>query len=375
MHIHQIQNSVLRVMMRGEITDPPFSSPLGWVLYMCSKIYHIAVTFRTSLYDKGILRSKKLPCKVISIGNITVGGTGKTPMVRYVANLLKDLGLDVAVISRGYGGRRQHTGGIVSDGKRILMGPRASGDEPQLLASKLKGIPVLIGKDRYQAGRFAISRFDSPVLVLDDAFQHLSLRRDLDLLLLDSVRPFGNGHCVPRGTLREPVDQLKRASAFVLTRCHDEESFTRAVSVIETHARGRPIFKCGHVPERLFVAGDKEPLDLLNLQGRRVFAFSGIARNDDFRATITGLGGYVAGSLEFPDHHLYSDNDLISIWKMAKDVNADNIITTEKDYFNIYSEIPPTLPLLILAITISFGDDAERFEGFLKSQLTEWNAK
>jgi len=365
-----IRKAIEAVMIRGDMTDPPFSSPLEWVLYVCSKMYHIAVTLRISLYENGILRSKRLPCKVISIGNITVGGTGKTPMVHYVASLLKGLGLEVAVISRGYGGRQQRAGGIVSDGKRILMGPRASGDEPQLLASKLEGIPVLVGKDRYRAGRLAISRFGSSVLVLDDAFQHLSLRRDLDLLLLDSVRPLGNGHCVPRGTLREPADQLKRANAFVLTRCHEEESLTHTGSVIKTHAQGHPVFKCGHVPERLFVAGEKEPLDLLKLQGRRVFAFSGIAQNDDFHAKITGLGGYVAGSLKFPDHHLYSSDDLISIWKRAKDLNADNIITTEKDYFNICSEIPSTLPLLILAITISFGDDAGRFEDYLKSQLT-----
>jgi len=246
------------------------------------------------------------------------------------------------------------------------MGLRASGDEPQLLASKLEGIPVLVGRDRYRSGRLAISRFGSSVLVLDDAFQHLSLRRDLDLLLLDSVRPFGNGHCVPRGTLREPEDQLKRANAFVLTRCNKEEGLTHTVSVIKRHVQGPPMFKCGHVPERLFVAGEKEPLDLLNLQGQRLFAFSGIAQNDDFRAKITGLGGYVVDSLKFPDHHLYSSDDLISIWQRARDLNVDNIVTTEKDYFNICSEIPSTLPLLILAITISFGDDAERFEDYIK---------
>ncbi|MBW2020364.1 MAG: tetraacyldisaccharide 4'-kinase [Deltaproteobacteria bacterium] len=361
-----IRNAIEGVMTKGDMADPPFSSSLQWVLYACSKIYRIGVKLRINLYEKGVFRSKRLPCKVISIGNITVGGTGKTPMVYHVAKLLNGLDLEVAVISRGYGGDAQRSGGIVSNGKRIIMGPRASGDEPQLLASKLPGIPILVGRDRYQAGRRAISTFGSSVLVLDDAFQHLSLKRDLDLLLLDSMRPFGNGHCIPRGTLREPMEQLKRADAFILTRYQEGGPLSQTVSVIESLAQGRPIFKCRHVPERLFMAGHKELLDLLSLKGRRLLAFSGIARNDDFRATISGLDGWIAGSLEFPDHHSYSDDDLRSIWEKARDLNVDNIITTEKDYFNICSEIPLTPRLLVLAIGISFGDDAERFDSYIK---------
>jgi tetraacyldisaccharide 4'-kinase len=366
-HGGAIRNAIQRVMTEGDEGDPLFSSPFERFLYACSRVYRLAVRFRIYLYKKGVLKQKSLPCKVVSIGNITVGGTGKTPMVRYVANLLKGLGLEVGVISRGYGGCAQHSGGIVSDGNTTFMGPGASGDEPQLLASRLKGIPLLVGKDRYQASRCAINRFGLSVLVLDDAFQHLPLKRDLDLLLLDSARPLGNGHCIPRGTLREPVEHMKRASAFVLTRWAGQESLDRVNSMIKVHTGGHPVFRCMHVPDGLFVAGRKEVLDLACLEGRRLFAFSGIVRNDSFRETISGLKGCIAGHLEFPDHHRYSQHDLRGIWERARDLSVDNIITTEKDYVNISTGIPSTPQLLILAISISFGDDREAFEGYIKT--------
>ncbi len=357
---------VERVMTRCDMASRAFSSPLEFLLYACSKVYQLAVRFRLHLYNKGVLKQKSLPCKVVSIGNITMGGTGKTPMVHHVATLLKGLGLDVAVISRGYGGRAQCLGGIVSDGKATLMGVRSSGDEPQLLASKLKGVPLLVGKNRYQAGRRAISRFGSSVLVLDDAFQHLALKRDLDLLLLDSTHPFGNGYCIPRGTLREPVEHIKRASAFVLTRWRaDGSHLAQERSIISAH--GRPVFRCKHVPEMLFAAGRKEVLDVAGLKGRNLFAFSGIARNESFRETIAGLEGNISGFLDFVDHHRYSHHDLRLIWETARDLNVDNIITTEKDYVNISTDIPSSPQLLVLGITISFGDDTEAFEEYIKT--------
>jgi tetraacyldisaccharide 4'-kinase len=364
-----IQNTIQRVMTQGDVAAPAFSSLFEWVLYACSQVYQLAARVRIHLHSKGILEQKSLPCKVVSIGNITVGGTGKTPMVHYVANLLKGFGLKVAVISRGYGGCAQRTGGVVSDGNTILMGPEASGDEAQLLASKLSGISLFVGKDRYRAGRRAICRFGASVLVLDDAFQHLPLKRDLDLLLLDSTRPFGNGYYIPRGTLREPVEQIKRASAFILTRWTEDSNLTRERFIIEAHAEGPPIFRCKHVPETLFAAREKKSLDLETLKGQRLFAFSGIARNECFHETISKLGGCLSGFLEFPDHHRYARHDLGLIWKRARDLNVDNIITTEKDYINICTDMPPNPELLVLAVSISFGDDTEAFASYLKTQI------
>jgi len=321
------------------------------------------------LYEKGIFEQQRLPCQVVSIGNLTVGGTGKTPMVSYVADLLQGLGLKVAVLSRGYGGKACHCGGIVSDGKTRLMGREASGDEPQLLASKLKGVPILVGKDRYQAGQHAIRRFGASVLVLDDGFQHLALKRDLNFLLLDSERPFGNGHCIPRGPLREPMEQVKRASAFILTRWQGNHCLGQHPPMLDRYGQGQPIFKSMHVPQGLFWAGSKQPLDLVQLKGKKIFAFSGIARNDSFRESIFGLGGDVSGFSEFPDHHRYSRRALGLIWKEARALKVDHIITTEKDWVNICPEMPTTPPLLVLGISISFGDDANAFAAYVRRAL------
>jgi len=362
-----LRRKIERTMTQGDGAARLFSSPFEWILYACSRAYELAMGLRPSLYHKGVFRQKGLPCRVISIGNLTVGGTGKTPMVHYVANLLKGIGLKVAVISRGYGGYAQRSGGLVSDGKTTLMGPEASGDEPQLLAAKLNGIPLFVGKDRCRAARRAIREFGASVLVLDDGFQHLRIRRDLDLLLLDSTRPFGNGYCIPRGTLREPVEQMKRATAIVFTRWTDIRCPTREQSIIEACAKGRPIFKSMHVPEALYLGGKEESLDLASLRGRRLFAFSGIGRNESFRETIGELEGHLLGFHEFPDHHRYSSHDLSSVWKRARDLKVDSIITTEKDFVKIHTGIPPTPPLLVLAISISFGDDGERFDSYVRN--------
>ena len=351
-------------MMHG--SEARLTSVFETFLYLISLMYAGVVSLRALFYKKGFLKSRKLPCTVISIGNMKVGGTGKTPLTMYVAGLLKHLGHRVAVISRGYRGDKEKSGGIVSNGSKILLSPETAGDEPYLMALKLEGVPVLVGRDRFKIGMLAIREFAPDVLVLDDAFQQLQLNRDLDLVLFDAARPFGNGHLLPRGMLREPLDQLVRGDAFILTRS-DSVTSVSGHPVIDKLPGGKPIFRCMHVPDGLFVAGQKEPLDLASLKGRRLFTFSGIARNDSFVETIARLEGYIAGSLEFPDHHPYAHHDLRVIWKRAKDLNVDNIITTEKDYVNILTEVPSTPQLLVLAISISFGDDTEAFEGYIKT--------
>ncbi len=190
---------------------------LRWVSYA----YGFLMRARARLYQDGILAARRLPCRVVSIGNITAGGTGKTPMTIRVAKMIRDQGYRVAVISRGYRGRLEKRGGIVSDGSTILVGPRDAGDEPYLMASLLEGIPVVVGSRRYEAGLLTVAHFRPHVIVLDDAFQHLRLQRDLNILLLDSRAPFGNGHVLPRGRLREPLRALGRAHVFVLTRCQE----------------------------------------------------------------------------------------------------------------------------------------------------------
>ena len=191
---------------------------LETALLVLSLAYGVVIRIRARLYAAGVLPSKALLCRVISVGNIIAGGTGKTPMTIFVAQLLRDKGQRVVVLSRGYRGSMEASGGIVSDGERIFKGPDEAGDEPYLMARVLKGIPVVVGKRRYEAGMMAIARFQPDVIVLDDAFQHLRLKRDLDLVLLDCRSPWGNGYLLPRGLLREPLSALRRAHAIIFTR-------------------------------------------------------------------------------------------------------------------------------------------------------------
>ena len=237
--------------MTGKI-HPPL--PVNIFLTLLSKAYGAGVRLRRDGYALGFLKSRKLPCTVISIGNLTTGGTGKTPMTIYVAERVRQLGYRVAVISRGYKGAAEKNGGIVSDGNAILMDPNTAGDEPFLLAASLKGIPVLVGHDRYQSGMKAINRFQTEVVILDDAFQHLALFRDLNLLLLDSTMPFGNGRLLPRGTLREPAAALRFSDALIMTR-----SPRPFCSPAEPWAKARPVFCAIHEPfiSCRFSAGDK----------------------------------------------------------------------------------------------------------------------
>ena len=342
-------------------------------LFMLSLSYGGAVKTRETFYKKGVLKSKKLPCIVISIGNITVGGTGKTPMTIYMAKLVKSLGYKVAIISRGYKGGAEKTGGIVSDGRKIFMGPDAAGDEPYLIAMKLKDFPVLVGEKRFETGMLAIRRFNPDILVLDDAFQHLQLKRDLNIVLLDTSCPFGNGHLLPRGILREPLYQLKRADAFVITRTDRAESFS-GISTVQKMIGKQPMFQCMHVFDNLSKI-DKEykikHYELGLLRHRKIVAFCGIARNEDFRKLIYALECDVADFLMFPDHHFYLDRDLNMILRSAQKAGADCLLTTEKDYVKIAHRRVWPFELFALGIKISFGHEETFFNTFIENRLVK----
>lgn len=353
-------------------------SSLEFFLYLASILYGWAVGLRTAGYRKGLIKAKRLPGKVISIGNLTVGGTGKTPMALYVSNLVKRLGFRVAVVSRGYKGGAEKSGGIVSDGKAMLMGPEEAGDEPFMMAQELKHIPVIVGRNRYVSGRLAIEAFGSNVIVLDDAFQHLQLERDLDLVLLDSCRPVGNSYLLPRGTLREPIAALSRADAFVMTRW--DPAFTDAYERVRQWADGRPVFKSYHIPKicralhRGVVLGEEElqRMDRYNANALKqycAFAFSGIARNEDFVNLLNRLELDIAGFRGFPDHHQYSRKELEDIFSASKTARCDVILTTTKDFVRISHQVKWPLDLLALGIETTFGDDRDVFERFIASRL------
>jgi len=347
-------------------------------LFAISIGYGGLVKLRENLYKKGFLQSKRLPCTVISIGNITVGGSGKTPMTIYMAELIKHLGYGVAIISRGYKGQAEKIGGVVCDGRMICMGPDEAGDEPFMISERLKTVPVIVGQNRFKAGILAIKEFKPDVLLLDDAFQHLKLNRDIDLVLLDSKKPFGNTYLFPRGTLRETASALLRGDAVIFTRSGVGK--LAALDQIKRIVPKKPIFHSFHTPyiAKIIKGNSLQSPDKLNISSmydfdifkkKRVFAFSGIASNDDFRRTIESFRCELENFLGFPDHHPYSNRELDEIVKSAMDLSAEFIFTTEKDYVRIAHKIKWPIDLVVIGIEISFGENDIAFKSFIKSRL------
>ena len=362
--------------------DPISVSPVASMLYGMSLIYGAAQKLRAGCYRQKILDSQKLPCRVISIGNMTVGGTGKTPMTIYLAQELKQAGYRVAIVSRGYKGGAERQGGIVSDGSSLLMDSAWAGDEPFMMACRLKDIPVIVGKNRFEAGRLAVSKFQPDVIVLDDAFQHLQLKRDLDIVLLDHDQPFGNAHLMPRGILREPLSAMKRATAFILTRCRDDadDSARSSITTIHSTSPETPVFKSSAVPYCYTLkAGALPPLqaafnfferhDVGDIKNAKVFGFSGIARNDDFQDTVKTLGFNVTGFLEFSDHHRYTEADLKTILHTAGQTGARQLITTEKDSVRLTAKGVCSMDLVVVGVRVAFKEDGQDFISFVKDRL------
>lgn len=354
----------------------PGSSPVFSVaslLWLFSLGYGAGVQLRRAMYKSGFIRCKELPCKVISVGNLTLGGTGKSPMTVFLARLIKQTGYRVAVCSRGYGGRCSRGGGVVSDGRNLLMTPEDAGDEPVMMAEKMEGIPVVIGKDRYDAGLIAVNRFKIDVLVLDDAFQHLKLKRDVNLLLMDGRQPFGNGHLFPRGELREPASAIIDGDVIVFTRSHRAGGGCPKESGLKPDGRYQdlPLFKARHIPQiyRL-TAGRKIPVHRDEAAGLRIIAFSGIAKNSHFKESLKDLGFDLAEFLDFPDHYWYTDEDIQQIRDKRLQSGAAYIVTTEKDMARIHHRIGDGQIWLAVGIDISFSKDDEAFTDFIKNRLS-----
>ena len=360
-HIHNI------------IYEQTDGSLLSFALFLISLLYGAAVRLRLFVYRIGLLKIKTLPCVVISIGNLTAGGAGKTPMTIFLARLIHEkMGRSAAVVSRGYKGGAEKTGGAVSDGKTMLMSSKDAGDEPFMMANRLPGVPVMAGRDRFASGMAAMKKFGAQVLVLDDGFQHIRLDRDINILLIDGRRFFGNRHLLPRGPLREPTSSVGRADAVVFTKtgAQKDPAALRAALGLE-HFPEVPVFACAHVPRIIRKGGGKRAgttPDFLN--GKRALAFSGIAANDDFRQTLLSLGVQIEDFFGFADHHDYTDRELSDLLALAEEKKVDFICATEKDYARISTRISWTHRLVPVGVDISFGDDAEKFARFIKTRLT-----
>jgi tetraacyldisaccharide 4'-kinase len=314
-------------------------------------------------YRRGLFRAYHAGVPVLSVGNVTAGGTGKTPCVEAVCRILQGAGLRPAVLSRGYGGRLAGPWAAVSDGEEVLLTPERAGDEPVLLARRLPGVPVLVGRDRRVTAREAVARFGAEVLVLDDGFQHLRLARDLDIVVVDVTNPWGNGHCLPRGLLREPLDALADAGFVLLTRTgRAEPRRVEAVGrAVRRWSHRAPVLPSAHAPASLLDLNGGDPRPAAELAGMKVLAFAGIANPTAFFQDLEALGARVVEAVPFPDHHPYAAADVRKLAEWAGLVNAQAVITTEKDAVRLAAFLPLPLPTLALGIEFRVREGEDLF--------------
>jgi tetraacyldisaccharide 4'-kinase len=304
--------------------------------------YRLCCSGRLALYNNGLLLSRELDARVISVGNITAGGTGKTPLVIWLARWLQQRSISTAILSRGYGRR----------------GPSGLGqsDEMLLFRRYLPRVPHLVGKNRFVTGCEAVEQHGAECLLLDDGFQHLAVGRDLDIVLIDSLMPFGHGRLLPRGLLREPLSGLHRADLIVLTRCE----LCPKDQLRELRRRIREICGCQdsveslHRPVRFYRHGTEESRPLGWAQGTRVYAFSALGNPVAFPRTLEHLGAEVLHHQAFRDHRWYDEADLSSVARAATEAGADAIVTTEKDAVKIQALPNGAPPLYVLAIELGF---------------------
>jgi tetraacyldisaccharide 4'-kinase len=293
------------------------------LLRLPALLYGFALRLRNARYDRpGAALRAGVP--VVSVGNITVGGTGKTPVVAWIAKHLLDWGLSPAVVSRGYGGRAGRGPLLVSAGEGALHPAAHCGDEPHQLARALPGVRVVVGSDR-PAGAELARRGGADVVVLDDGFQHRRLARDLDILLIDAKDPFGNGHLLPAGPLREPLDALGRADLFLLTRSTPEQEYPEIERVLRRHNRRAPVLMAGHARAG-FVTLQGTP----SIRPERALAFCGIGNPESFRADLVAEGIELVDFRAFPDHHAYTAGEIHELAAAASAARA-MALTTEKD--------------------------------------------
>src|ERR1700722_2573140 len=346
-------------------------------LFGSSKIFQVAVKIRRWLYNVRLLRDKTLGVQVIAIGNLTVGGTGKTPVVKKFARELRDAGRNVAILSRGYRSKPQPLHQlllnkillrgdqtpprVVSDGKSLLLDSEMAGDEPYMLASNLKDVIVLVDKDRVKSGRYAIEKFGCDTLLLDDGFQYWDLRgRRHDVVLIDRQQPFGNEHMLPRGTLREPPSHLARAHTIFITKSDGNTGELRErIGKLNSTAA---IIECVHRPlylEDVFT-GERHSLDII--KGKKVASLSGIAQPESFEQSLVKIGGDLVYTKRFVDHHRFTQQEILNAINPRKKPQADVIIPTQKDAARFPKIDRRDLPFYFMRVEIQIVNGANDFQ-------------
>ncbi len=371
--IERLESYLVKLIQeKGADQDQPFSIRLLLgILAAFGCLFSAVVAVRYFLYRTGLLRRFPLGVQVISIGNVTAGGTGKTPVTEIFARTLAAEGRRVAILSRGYRRKeapfwqRMFTQAIVpplvvSDGKRVLLDSATGGDEPYMLASNLPGVAVVVDRDRVKAGRYAVKRLGCDTIILDDGFQYQKLKHSIEVVLVDSTNPFGNGRMLPRGILREPAKNLKRADIIFLTKCRGDVS--DVIGEIRRYNKNAEIVECNHAPRVLKDVWSREEFPLEWLKGKTCCTISAIASPKGFENSLRRLGARVVWCERYADHHRYDPSEILyALNRTADREKADALVTTEKDAVRFPRFETSPVKCLYLRISIEILRGRENF--------------
>lgn len=327
------------------------------LLRVASIGYGAATAVRNALYDRDVFTAARVDARVVSVGNITAGGTGKTPVVAALAREYGAAGARVAILTRGYRSRASGDRAVllVSDGRGALCAREAAGDEPWLLAERAPAAAVVLCPDRIAAARYAIRELGATVCLLDDGFQHRRLARDEDWVLVDALAPWGYRALLPRGLLRESLSSLERATTLAITRADQAENLEDIEVELRRYNATAPVVYVTFEPARLRAWPTGTDADLSILRGMRVFALSGIGNPEAFERTLRGCGADVPAPRRFPDHYAYTDTDLADAGAQVERERLDGMVTTEKDAVRLRGITPPECPLWVLGIDARFA--------------------